>query len=286
MDRDSDAMAACGPQTALREMVEELRTGGAPWRRLLSDGRYPALQQMSRWFTNAQQGVFYRLVAPDRRLAFLEVGAGCGIVSACLSEEYETGYALESSVEFVEFMEQRFRLDSIDNVQILHADPLGIPLAENSVDLVVANGLQACLGRVDERGGRRPLQLRALREFARCLRDGGKLVIAADNAWHVPDADRHEGVPSDRGRFLRSYFGYKRLLREAGYRNVRVFVVKPSYRLPVDVYSCDMRALQALFEKHHAGSRVKRTVKRISDLVRVPYLWAYFERSYYLVASK
>ena len=41
-----------------------------------------------------------------------------------------------------------------------------------------------------------------------------------------------------------------------------------------------------LFRKYHAQMRSKRMIKAVSDILRVPYLWAYFEAAFYVEATR
>ena len=92
------------PQTVMERLVHELEVDDTPWREVLADERMGLPARKVRWFTNPRKGAFYCSVAPGRKHAFLDVGAASGIVSACLSEVYEQGYALEQQPVFVEFM--------------------------------------------------------------------------------------------------------------------------------------------------------------------------------------
>lgn len=269
------------PLATMSECLKELRSSGRPWRSVLQDRRFQVPRDQYRSFTNPQKGTFYRLLSPGRRRAFLEVGARSGIVSACLSEEYERGYALEIDSEFVEFMRLRFLMDSIANVQVLQGDALAIPLPDGSIDLTVIDGAVEWAPPADRRPAAGQVQLKILREIHRCLGAAGKIAIAVENAWDYR---------SKRGRAHRrsvhSYFGYRKLLTEAGYSKIRIFVVMPDFHLPIDIYSFDRQSLNELFQKYDSASRAKRAVKRLSDALGVRYLCAYFQRAFYIVGAK
>lgn len=246
----------------------------------MRDERFGPLQVRHRWFTDTQKGMFYRLVLPPKRGTFLEIGAGSGIVSACLSEDYERGYALESRVSLVEFLELRFRLDSISNVQVLKSEDLDVPVADGSIDLVAVN----------EGVARVPTVSRFLSEMRRCLAPDGLLVVAGDNAWDFRRILRSLSGRSrseSRGRMLTcSYFGYRSLLQRAGFRNVQVFVVMPDRHMPIDIYSFHRPSLDHLFAKYYGKRGIKRAVWWLSSALRVPHFPALFESAFYVVARK
>ena len=308
MGIESESDMGSIPDAVMKNLVEELSSGSVDWRSVLKDKRFPVLNRKFRWFTNVQKGMFYRLVAPAKRGAFLDIGAASGIVSACLSEDYERGYALERQQVFVNFMKRRFQMDSIKNVEVLQGSALEIPLPNDSIDLAAVNGVMEWMPHADTYVNPRKVQLRFLREVGRCLGPGGKIVIAIENAWHYLQLSGFSAHGTARfvgflpkwlgnivntivkGRpyreYIYSYFGYKKLLEEAGYSNVRIHVVMPDYYSPVDVYSFDRDSLNELYLKYHTGSRLKQLLKKLSDALGTPYLWAYFEAAFYIVADK
>jgi len=187
---------------------------------------------------------------------------------------------LETQPEFVEFMRLRFLEDSISNVRVLQGDALSVPLPDGSIDLAVINGATAWSPQAERQSAPEHTQARILSEIHRCLGPAGKIAIAVENAWDYRSEKDH--VRSH----VHSYFGCRRLLAETGYSKIRVFVVMPDYHLPIDIYSFDRQSLNELFQKYDSASRVKRVVKRLSDVLGVRYLWAYFQRAFYVVGTK
>lgn len=296
------------PTAVMQRLLRDLDSSDRPWQEALADPLLGLPARKVYWFTSPQKGAFYRSVMPGRRRAFLDVGAASGIVSACLSEMYEKGYALEMQQVFVEFMRHRFRMDSIGNVEVLQGSALAIPLPDASIDLVAVNGVLEWVSHADTKSNPRQVQLQFLREVRRCLHEDGKIVIAIENAWHylqlvgfsAHGTARYVGfLPKWLGNvvnrlvrkrpyreYIYSWFGYRRLLEQAGYRNVQIFVVMPNYYRPIDVYRFDRGGLNALYLKYHSGRRVWRALKKLSDMLGTPYLGAYFEAAFYVVAEK
>ncbi len=280
------------PHEAVAALLQETRNSNRSWHNIVRDERYVRMGLQHSWFTNPQKGAFYRLVTPSEQTAFLDVGAGSGIVSACLSPDYERGYALDQQKVFVEFMKQRFEEDAISNVEVIHGNALAIPLQDGVIDLAAINGLLRWIPRSDPASDPRQVQLRLLREVRRCLKPGGKAVLAVDNRWHhrrlrqqVGNAARNAQGPSGHG-FNHSYFGYRMLLREAGFTQVRLYVLMPYIEQPIDIYSFDRMALNEMFRKYHAQMRGKRIIKAVSDMLRLPYLWAFCEAAFYVEATR
>jgi SAM-dependent methyltransferase len=278
------------PLETMALYVSELKAGALHWRSLLSDPRFGALHRRQRWFTDRQKGMFFRLLSPPHRDAFLEVQAGSGIVSSCLSEDFKRGYAWERRPVCADFIELRFKSDSIDNLEVLRAAGSAIALPGESLDLVAINEPitmeHATVAGVDAE----EFALAILREALRCLRRTGRLIMAVDNAWHYLKLSELISSRFSRASTLemrpRSGRGYLGLVNRVGFRKARLFTVKPSRHMPIDIYSHHRVSLDQLYWKYGSQSRVSRTTKWLSDTTGVPYLAAHFQPSFYLVCEK
>jgi SAM-dependent methyltransferase len=290
-------------------MVREIMDGDRPWRAVLCDEPFKVPKEVLRWFDNVQRGAFFQLMAPPGGSEFLAVGDESGIVSACLAEDYDRGVLAEVRPVVAEFLRNRFRLDLIKNVAVVQESAVALSLADGSVDLVAVDGMSASVPLSRYSRGSREDQLQLLREMRRCLRPGGRIVVSVENAWsiqrrlaslealngHIRQFEFSPKVLSnvvyrlthlrrDRGT-IHSHSGYRRLMREAGFASTRVLVVLPDHHLPIDIYSCDRRALGAYYSKYYVGSRVGTWFKALSEACGVPYPLAYLEASFYLVAE-
>jgi len=279
------------PLDVMALLVSELQAGAGDWQSLMAEARYAPLRERERWFNDRQRGMFYRLQSPRRRMAFLQLQAGSGNVSACLSEDYDRGYAIEHRALFAAFIECRLRGDRIANVEVVRACGSDIPLDDACADLVAIDepisAAESASGGQDSGAA----VAETLRHARRCLARDGRLIMAVDNAWHVqrpltvPERSGDFGsVPGQMRRL--SPIGYRRLLQRAGFGNPRLFVVKTRRQLPIDIYSHHRDALEQLYRKYDSRSRTGRFVKRLSDVLRVPYLAAHFQPSYYLVGDR
>lgn len=278
------------PLDLMADLVRELDAGSGDWRQLLLDPRFERLRDRDRWFNDRQKGMFYRLMSSPQRNAFLEIQAGSGIVSACLSEDYERGYAFEHRPVLADFIGHRFRTDGIRNVEVMRMDACSLPLADGSVDLVVIDAPLAAGAFAPGPADAEAAGLSVLREARRCLGPEGRLIMAVDNAWggsrRLGPAERSGDFGHEGGRMrARNAPAYCRLLRNAGFRNARVFVVKTCRQLPIDIYSFHRESLEQLYGKYYSRSRAARFVMWACKLARLPFLAAYFQPSFYLVGD-
>ncbi|HEX2981621.1 MAG TPA: arsenite methyltransferase [Anaerolineaceae bacterium] len=116
-----------------------------------------------------QAAIARAYLRPDMVVA--DVGAGTGFLSAALAPLVQRVYALDGSPEMLEVAQRN--LAGVENVVFQPADGAALPLPDASLDAVFANMyLHHC-----------PDPQAAIREMARLVRPGGRLVIT--------DLDQH-----------------------------------------------------------------------------------------------
>ncbi|MCP4650115.1 MAG: hypothetical protein GY853_08580 [PVC group bacterium] len=149
-------------------------------------------------------------------------------------------------------------------VDIVSHDKLD--LKDCSIDLVVFNG--SLVDVFDKMGD--------LKKVKDALTSGGKVALAVKNKWCL----------NNWGKADYNYCGYKKLLKNAGYENINVFLVYPNYVSPQAIYSLDKPALNEFYRKYHSQNKFKKIIKFFSDTFKMKYLMAFFEKSFYIVAEK
>lgn len=112
-----------------------------------------------------------RRLAPDQDLRVADVGSGTGFLAAGLAPVVAQVSCVDASPRMLE--QARENLKAFANVRYLLSDGERLPLADGSVDAVVANMFLH----------HAPDPAKALGEMARVLQPGGKLVLT--------DLDRH-----------------------------------------------------------------------------------------------
>jgi SAM-dependent methyltransferase len=265
-----------------------------PYRTAVRTLELPVLRKKTAWFLDQRRGCPYHILELPRTEDALDIGAGAGIIAASLARRFSRVVALEFSRQLSEFMAIRFAQDGIGNVTVVRGDGLRLPFAESAFDLVVVNGVLEWVP--DLAVGRTPrtAQLDFLRGVGSVLRAGGKTAIAIENRFyfrHLMGKTPHGEPPyvtvlprwlasavtyllrgTPYRNYVYSYWGYRRLLKEAGFKSIEAFILIPTYYVPTAMISVEGEAQREYFEKHF----------RESDL----NVWRYLEHSYLIVGEK
>lgn len=159
------------------------------------------------------------LARPAAGERVLDVGAGTGLLTFPAAAAGAHVIAIDRSEAMCERLRALVRERGADRIEVLCADAAALPLADDSIDLALSN---YCLHHLDDAA-----KHVALRELARVLRPGGRLVIG-DMMFRVSLAsarDRRVLSGFVRRMLARGPAGVLRLVRNA----VRV-IAAPSER--------------------------------------------------------
>lgn len=199
---------------------------------------------------------------PDRRRA-LDLGCGAGVISRGLAAEFAEVIGLDVNPDNVELARSIAGEGGIQNATYRQAHATALPVEDNSVDLVVVNGVLEWVGVNDRGDNPRELQLRVLKEVARILRPGGVLYLAIENRWHPGTLlkDPHTGLPwvnalprrmadkLSQRRVHRPFqawiYGWRalrKLARAAGFSSIDPFIPFTGYQFPMFYVAARSRA--------------------------------------------
>ena len=158
------------------QLLEQARTLG--WREAI--GRVPN----SGYLTDKRRGTFLDLL-PVRDADVLEIGPGYGQFTDRIARTARSVAALEVFPEQADFIREKGRQDSLDNVQVTTGGgDCTLPYDDGAFDLVILNLVfEWCAIRLAE--PHESAQRRLLQEIARVLRDGGRLYLATKNRFAV-----------------------------------------------------------------------------------------------------
>jgi ubiquinone/menaquinone biosynthesis C-methylase UbiE len=199
----------------------------------------------------ARAGWKYLLgVSKDKRV--LDYG-GLGSISVSLARSFREVVCLDLTGERLMFGQKRAEQLGLTNVAFVKGgDTPFLPFPEKYFDVVILNGVLEWIPESHQRAPKRA-QLDALREVHRVLNADGQIYIGIENRfsykYFLGHKEDHTGLLfgsllprrianvyslAARGKPYRTYtysvWGYKRLLRSAGFTSCRFFVPYPSYR--------------------------------------------------------
>lgn len=289
------------PAAELRALLAAV-TRGQHWRAALDRLDLPVVARKRSWFTNLRKAALYCELPTAAAHRALDLGAGSGVIAAGLAAKYARVVALEQEGDWCAFMRRRFAQDGLPQITVLQANCLDLPLRDESFDLICVNGVLEWVPDASAEGHPSDVQLRFLGSLHRSLRPGGALGVAIENRWffeHFLGSAPH-GEPAfapvlprrlanwltrhlqgkDYRNWIYGWRAYGRLLRQAGFREVSVRQVLPTYHDPQRTAELrDSRATAAFLD----GSR--RLAPLLNMLARLGVL-GFLTHSFYIAARK
>ena len=248
------------PQPEMQRVVEVAEQKG--WRHAVNDlvaTKHPDLLDM----ILAEDRVEWLHLLPHRPRTILDVGSGWGQTSHLMAaDSNNTVVAVEPIKERAQFQAIRKQQDNVSNWHVINSDFEEVEFAEGIFDLVSFTGVLEWVGVGHAPKNPRDVQLDALRRAHRSLADDGLVSIGIENRIgfnNILGAVDHSGLRftslMPRGvadmyvklrkksyreeRVSASYRtytytgrGYEKLLKDAGFRNVQIFIAHPHYAHP------------------------------------------------------
>jgi SAM-dependent methyltransferase len=301
-EQDGRNRQGTAPNEELRLLLAEMEKE-CPWRTALNTLDLPTLSAKRHWMTDLGKALFYASLPTAGRQRALDVGAGSGVIAEGLSAHFERVVALEHDAGWSEFMRRRFAQDGLPNIEVVHGSATPLPFDAGTFDLLAVNGVLEWIPDGSILDTPRAAQLRFLHDARRVLRPGGAIGIAIENRiclWNLRGASPHAEPPYAailprrianwytrrvRGRDYRNwiytYWGYKRLLHAAGFRDVLVQQVQPTYHTPQVVLRVHQaRDARRFFHLQRAGGPA------LLDLLAALGVLGYLAHSFYIQARK
>ncbi len=216
-----------------------------------------------------------------------DLGCGYGTVSIPLALRARNVIAVDTCEERLNFLSLIACFRGVKNICAIHGDVLNLPLRKNAMDAMILFGLLEYVGTWgNSQENPMRLQLDLLSHLRDYLSVGGELWIGIENRLnplyfigktHHGDLPFTPLVPrkiadifnyvikrTTYKTYTYSKQGYKKLLKQAGYKDVEIYYPFPDYKLPKFILSTDK---DRLFSKWVAqvglGPQVKRLHYRI-----------------------
>jgi ubiquinone/menaquinone biosynthesis C-methylase UbiE len=239
------------PQDVMQEVITSARQGY--WKDAFEGIPEEKREELVSYGSDESRG-WWRYLLPGRDTGtVLDVGAGFGAITFSLASAGYKVVSVDSVIERASFIKTRVNQDKVDNVQVSCASALELPFPEGSFDIVIMNGVLEWLGLSDTSMSPDKVQKKALHDIIRLLKPGGIFYLAIENRisaiYFLGFKDPHSGLrfTSIMPRFMahlysflkkrmryRTYtyskFGYQKILKQAGFKEVQFFLPLPSYR--------------------------------------------------------
>lgn len=120
------------------ELLEAARRGS--WAEAVR-ARFPEKDNMRFGLLDPQRASWAPMLGLNEQSVVLDIGSGYGALTHSLSRFAGEVYSVEAIPERIDFSRERLRQEQVHNVTLVQASATALPLAENSFDLVVVNGV-------------------------------------------------------------------------------------------------------------------------------------------------
>lgn len=202
--------------------------------------------------SNRADGLYFLPVSEKDIL--LDMGCGPGSLSIPAAGMCGHVFAVDHSLYDLRFLEIRKRKENIQNITTIHGEPSFLPFRADSFDYIAMNGAVEYMGNFVKEKDPLLFQREVLGIMHNLLKKGGHLFLSAPNRYGLDFFYRERDMnglyfTSIVPRFVanlvmlllrkRKYStyshtlkGYRKLLNEAGYENIRIYYVWPDFRNP------------------------------------------------------
>lgn len=252
---------------------------------------------------NSNRGMGAILGNLNSNAIVLDYGCGWGNIAKFMSRFVKEVYAMDMTYESLLFCK---RTAEKSNIKYIHGgDGDFLPFPENSFDLVFLNGVLEWLPDYKLKGRPDEVQINFLKNVNKILKPGGQIIIGIENriGWVYFNGirDEHTGLlfstlmprsladiysKYKRNRHYRtytySYFGYKKLLKKAGFSNCDISIASPNYREISDIANKKFLSSLGSESERETPCSFRSKVKKI--LVR--HIPCYFAHSFLIRADK
>jgi 2-polyprenyl-3-methyl-5-hydroxy-6-metoxy-1,4-benzoquinol methylase len=267
------------PQDTMRNVNKAAVSQG--WKRAVDLIIRPSYPKIYDYIVNASR-IDWRYQLPiESSWVALDVGSGWGSLSFLLAKICKRVYSVECVKERLDFQSIRKQQENIKNLQVIKADVFNLPFKKESLDLIVMNGVLEWVGLTNKHGTPYEDQLKGLEICHSLLKEKGYLYVGIENRLgysYFLGAKDHSGLRFTslmprrladvycrliRGKlyfgisrpeyrtYTYTYWGYKELLKRAGFKQVRIVSCIPSYSDPRYIIPLDDKRMMEFFIKHH-----------------------------------
>lgn len=284
-------------QEQMQRLLDDARKVG--WIKALESSQKYFLSSGFKSITRANRADWRFNLPLDRNIRVLAVGSGWGQIPFLLAESYAEVWSLEYIRERIEWQQIRKEQEGIDNLFLVQSNVTCMPFISETFDLVSMNGVLEWVGLANAEKKVRDIQLEVLSNARQLLKPGGYLYIGIENrigfSMFLGEID-HSGkwFTSLMPRWLANYFvrnfkknsyrtdegqndyrtftysppGYQKLLKEAGFSNIKFYWVQPSYNNPMSFAPInDSRKIDFYYKQIIPQNLIKWLAKQVFRLL-------------------
>jgi SAM-dependent methyltransferase len=278
------------------------------WRDVLEKAGDPAVQKAAEMILNVDRANWHWLVDLPADSRVLDLGAGTGTNSHGLGMRFADVTAVEPVLERIRFMQLRFAQEGLSNINVLRSSLWILPFLKESFDLVAMNGVLEWVA-TGVPGDPAELQKRAIENVYNLVRPGGYFYLGIENRFSLgyfagypdphcglpwvtvlprPLADwyaRRKGHKEGYRNYLYSSSGYRRLLKRAGFRQIKIYLALPTYNHPRFLIPLEDEVFD-YYRRTFASSGRRSRRQKVLDLIQKTGLLKHCEYSFAIVARK
>ncbi|MFO0718738.1 MAG: methyltransferase domain-containing protein [Candidatus Paceibacterota bacterium] len=259
---------------------------------------------------NYRRADFHFLLPFKKDSVILDLGSGFGNVTIPMAKHYKHVVAADASLPLLEYSSLRAKSENINNIDYVQVDPLeecNLPFKPKSFDVIILNGVLEWVGPAKKDVSPTITQKRFLAYLATLLKDDGFLYIGIENrlfpGWLRRDPHSKLKYTSILPRFLANWyakkhghadgyktyiyssFGYKKMLRQAGFGFTKFLYPYTTYREPEYIYSNDTAVRRFIFAGYLKNIFTKKwsTFLKFLSFINADRI---FLSSFMIIASK
>ncbi len=250
------------PQDTMKNLI--LRAQITGWEQALKELFLEKDPSYYEYILDESRAHWHFLIPLKKEARILDLGCGWGTLSFALAKQYGEVFAFDITQERLEFITLKKMSENTANLFPVCGKISALPFPDGHFDLVILNGVLEWIPSLEEEGKPYAVQLGALREARRVLKGNGSLYLAIENRWSLINflgfKDTHSGLRfapllprpvadvysrlARRKRFREytyTYWEHKRMLKDAGFSDIKFYAPLPSYRsfayiIPLDDY--------------------------------------------------
>lgn len=255
------------PNESIRELDEDdlveirkmVQKNG--WHDTIENHIHDNFPELYRYITEPSRSSLIYLLSPKKFENALDLGCGYGTISLALAEFFKNVVSEEMSLEKLSILKERAKEDKKNNITLINADAMGLPLKNSFFDAITIIGVLEYIGLVKPDLPVEENWKVFLKIVYDLLHDGGQVIIGIENrigfqyflGWKDHNDLRGTTLmPRILANFYSkikvgekykiytySYAGYKKLLKEAGFKKIEFFSPLKSYRFPKYIIPLD-----------------------------------------------